>query len=355
LPAPAQSILTSARNAGWRNTVACEPGAFLHCVALLALGLHHIPVRHLVFGPDAETAIPAVSADMSSCMHPEQFLILDGFSERQREAVRAHVVRAGRRHHVGTRAEFEQWLISRLGPLAILDAASPLRQLLEAFASYLQAASPAERYPMDLDYMKGSRINGSFNLGALGSQAIATLFGYVIGAANIENVEHDPAYQKQGIDFLIRGSAGGGDGARISTDVKAEAVEHGDRPSPNISLETMSSYEAQTLGWLYKSLMAALTTVNWLTGDVFFMDFAAIKAWIVGGEHGLRETFGHAPGQSYRSRILLLPAKTLFEKFPDKAMHLRLRDWLPVAYGDQFKYPSVVPARFASRTLIPQR
>jgi hypothetical protein len=39
----------------------------------------------------------------------------------------------------------------------------------------------------------------------------------------------------------------------------------------------------------------------------------------------------------------------------ENGVYLRLDEWLLDAYGHQFEYPSLVPARYASRKLVPKR
>lgn len=164
------------------------------------------------------------------------------------------------------------------------------------------------------------------------------------------NVEEDRAWQKKGADLLVSGLAGGLGGPWIAMDGKTENKDSG-----NLSLEHRSNLTLDKLGWLWTSTMSVLASLTWPSGEVFFIDFHAVKAWVESGQHNLKLVKGTAKGQSYFSSIYLLPIATLLSQFPESSCFLSLSEWMPIAYGNQFAGASMVPVRYASRKLVPQR
>ncbi|WP_126223310.1 hypothetical protein [Burkholderia ambifaria] len=346
---PGLDLAAPARDAGWLGTITCRHGELLCGAALLHLGSQVIPVRLVLHDDGIEVLLQRLAEDLHTSLYLEEFCVLAGFSVAQVRAFRARVRHPLKRLHVGTPDEYVAWLRARLGPLRSMVGNSPVRQLLEPFLSYSHAPPVTKRTPL-VGSFKGSAIESSFDQGALGIQALSTLFQQVRGRWHIINVEEDRAWQKKGADLLVSGLAGGLAGPWIAMDGKTENKDTG-----NLSLEHRSNLTLDKLGWLWTSTMSVLASLTWPSGEVFFIDFRAVKAWVESGQHNLKLVKGTAKGQSYFSSIYLLPIATLLAQFPESSCFLSLSEWLPLAYDNQFTGASLVPARYASRKLVPQR
>lgn len=345
----AADLLAPARAAGWLGSTYCAPHEALGGVCFLYIGGQAIPIRRIIWQPGIDPFVARLVAEVQVDAYLEQFILLVGFSVEQRIAVAEQLRHPYRRLWSGDIEDYSRWLVQRIGPLGRLAASSPVRQLLEPFWSYsggIQPAPPA-RVPLVGQYGRSS-IKASFDLGALGVQACTTLLHYIRGGRHVVNVEESAEWQAKDVDLLVTGLAGGLPGAPIRVEVKNENYRSG-----NLTLEDISNQTKGTPGWLRYSEAEVLVGCTWPTGDLFFMDFKRVQHWVYHAGHGLAVREGTAPGQTYRSRIFLAPVTTLLTVFDD-AFYLRLSDWLPKAYGNQFAFPSLVPEEFRHRKLTPQ-
>jgi hypothetical protein len=341
-------LLTPAHAAGWANPSAAVVPELHRADVLLRIGSQRLPVRQVANGPDAAAHIEQVAASLLPAVFPEQYLVLQGFSSEDVARIRARFRRPGFRFLVGTFDEYQVWLNTRLGPLGCLGHDSPVRQLTERLLCFSRKPSPTQRVPAQGNFTH-SGIRREFELGSLGVQALSTILMPSMGADALCNVEGVVKWQKKDVDLLVQGCVGGQPGPVINTEVKAEAYDTG-----NYSLEDYGNFEARIKGWLHYSDASVLVSIAWPTGDLVLTNFKKIQSWVLSGKHNLRKTYGSTKNQPYRSLIWLAPVTTLLQTFED-TVYLRIDEFSPLAYRDQFKTRSIVPACYASRKLVPQR
>ena len=255
---------------------------------------------------------------------------------------------------VGCRAKFAAWVRARLGPLAHLDQTSPVRRLMEDLLCVTRTAGPAEKDALTCVY-KPSRIKEDFDYGQMGVQAAGTLFSHAKGPGAVKNLEGIMSAQKKGTDLDVASSYLAD--SDLSVEVKTESY-----PSGRITLELHSCYMAKedkpplarTPGWLGTSQAHLLQSTIWPTGDSIVVDFSQLKQWVNTNPRGLTPRLGGMYAkQDYYSWILLANMEHILKDIPG-AVHVRLGDWLPTLYKDEFKVPSLVAKRLG-RTLEPQR
>lgn len=344
----ALDVLSPARAAGWLSAWACVPGELPGCVAWLGLGSQAIPVRLVVNEPGVSDYLERLARMLLTDFYLEQFVIMEGFTPDQVTAFQLRVAHRQRRIHVGDYAQYLHWVAARLGSLGRLPGSSPVRKLLETFITYSPIAGPAKPVPL-VGNFDASDIKDSFLIGAEGVQAITTLLRYGHGPVAVQNVEEDKAWQSLDVDLLVSGQAGAQHFSALKVEVKNE-----DYRSGNISLETFSSFDHQTPGWLHYSAADVLISGAWPTGDFIVMDFPKIRDWILGGqyEHWLR--YGKAKGQTYKSQFYCTPICALLSQFED-VFCVKIDTWLPEAYGGRFAGDSLVEEQFLHRQLQPIR
>lgn len=341
-------ILGPASAAGWLSVWSCLPGELPGGVAWLGLGSQAIPVRLVLNAPGVSEYLEQLARMAMTDLHLEQFIILEGFSPDLVIAFGRSLTHAQRRIHVGTYAQYRQWVATRLGPMGRLSGSSPVRRLLETFLTYSPLAGPSAPVPLVGNFDK-SRIADSFRVGAEGVQAMTTLLRLGHGPAAVRNVEEDKAWQSLDVDLLVAGLAGAQHFKQVKVEVKNE-----DYRSGNISLETFSSFDHQTPGWLHYSAADVLISGAWPTGDFIVMDFQKVRDWILGGSHQVPLKHGTAKGQTYRSQFYCTPIRTLLAQFDD-VFCLKLDAWLPKAYDGRFDSNTLVPQQYRDRQLPPIR
>lgn len=336
----------SARQAGWRHAEIVRPGDLLCGAAILYLANQQISVRLVVAtGADVAPLLEQLRHDVLHAFNLEHYIILAGFSAPAIEAYRTcfHGVTT-RRVTVGSPTDYQAWLRARLGPLGALSASSPLRQLCEHMLCVSSAPEPLAKCARGNPHAN-SKIVESFTLGALGVQAVETLFRFTRGQGRVENVVDARAYQLKDIDLRISGT----DGGMVDTEVKAERYKN------NLSFEHKSSYEHDTQGWFHYSKAAVLCTCFWPTGELFLMDLEKVREWVFADRGSFHLKFGRATGQNYRSQCWLAPANRLLAEVP-ASVRISLNDWLPTLYAGQFTSASEVTAHLQQqKTLRPQR
>ncbi len=299
-------------------------------------------------GGDLGPLLERLHAEVLHELILEQYIVMVDFAaEDVARYRRAFSGVTTRRVHVGSLQSFLAWLPARLGPLAALPLTSPVRALTEHMLCVSACPEQLTKVPLVLPKRKTS-IDKSFDFGALGVQAVGTLFSFSRGEHFVRNVEDDPAWQKEDVDLLINESGLGG--RRLKVEVKNEKHTAG-----NLSLEIYGNYERRTPGWFCFSTADVLATCLWATGDLILMDFDAVLGWAVNPPRGpLKVVPGRAPGQDYTSRLFLAKADHLLADLPG-VVHLRIADWLPALYGKLFPTTSQVLATLGRKTLRPQR
>ncbi|RQR65408.1 hypothetical protein DIE18_02855 [Burkholderia sp. Bp9125] len=346
----AVDLISPARAAGWLGSEASLPGEFLCGAIKLYLGSLPIPVRLVVHDGNVESLLERLADDMLASFYSEQYAILHGgFSSAQIATFRARVRHPSRRLHVGDYEGYCAWLTKRIGHMGRMTEDSPVRLLLESFLSYSQAPTPAER--LKVGAYAQSKIRSSRVLGEKGSFALQQLFEHVRGAHHVLNVEKNKEYQSKDIDLLVSGLAGGIPRRKIALDAKTEKYYR------NHALEDWSNLSKNGedgRGWMRYSEMDVLVTITWPTGEAYFSCFKTVRDQVLSGRLKLEQKKGTAEGQDYESLFWLLPVEQLFESFDD-SVFLSLADWLPGTFGAEFTTRSIVPARFATRKLVPQR
>lgn len=341
-------LVRPAINAGWLGASACGPNELFCGAVLLPLASQHIAVRAVQKGADTTQLLDKLADDLCTSFFAEQYVVMVGFEPAHIAEFRQRIQHSERRHHAGSYEEYLEWLKTRLGPIGTMTPNSPLRKLLEPFLGFSRAPSPEKRATLRRA-PKYSHIKKSFDLGYLGTQACATLFAHVRGARHVVDVENIPYWQKRDVDMRVRALVAGVAGSYIDLDAKTEDYRTG-----NLSLELFGNLEGRVPGWLHFSEMQVLVSIMWPTGDMILADFCQVRDWVLGTEHGLRISEGKAEGQTYHSLVALCPITTMLSRFNDSAF-LRIEDWLDRAYAGQFEHPSLVPASFSSRRLVPQR
>lgn len=315
---------------------------------MLSLAGQQISVRLVVAtGEDPSHLLESLRHDVLHAFALEHYIILDGFPIETLRAYQASFRKiTTRRVTVGSHQDFHGWLRARLGPLGVLPPMSPVRRLTEHLLCASAAPEPREKRPRACSY-EGSAIKESFDLGALGVQAVETLFAYTRGGGGVVNVEANPKWRAQDVDLLVRESGLGG--GLIQVEVKNE-----DKTTGNIVLEKYSCYERRTTGWFDYSTAEVLASCLWPTGDLLLMDFAKVRDWVRSTPQHLRLVLGTVPQQNYHSQVYLAPMTALLDDLPD-VVHLRIADWLPTLYQGAFAAHSLVPERLKEKTLLPQR
>ena len=340
-------LAAPARAAGWHGTITCRSLEVLCGAVLLRLGSHVIPVRLILNEPGIEPLLNYLADDLRASQYEEQVVVMQGFSPAQIAAYRARVRHASLRVHVCDYAAYSTWLKSRIGYIGSLAADSPVRLLLEEFLAFSLAPTPSQQ-AQHVNNHKGWGTEESFLIGDKGAGAVTMLLQHVHGPNQVENVENDKKYQKDGIDILVRGRTGGAAPKKIAVDVKSERFDsshaYEDRFNRNIAES----------GWVHYSKMDVISSINLPTGEAFFSNFSVVKDSILSGRLKLKKKHGNAKGQSFQSLIWRMPIETLLDTF-EESVFISFNDWLPSAYGGEFKSPSQVPARHAARKLVPQR
>lgn len=337
-----------ALQAGWRHAEVLRPGELLCGAAMLTLAGQSIPVRLVVnLGDDAAPLLAQLHYDVLQTLFLEQFIVMVAFPPAAVQAYQAtfHGVTT-RRVTVGTTRDYRAWLQARLGPVGRLSLSSPVRRLTEHLLCLSSAPEPREKCPIVVSDA-GSPIKESFDLGAAGVQAVATLLTHTRGAAGVINVESSKAWRAKDVDLLVRESAGAG--GLIQVEVKNEEMYTG-----NIALETYSNFERKTPGWFRYSTADVLATSLWLSGDLILTDLAMVRKWFRTTPRKLEKKYGTVPKQRYHSELYPAPIIALLLDLPC-AVHLRLEEWLPTLYAGQFAKKSLVPPWLPHKTLRPQR
>lgn len=315
---------------------------------MLQLAGQTISVRLVVStGEDPSQLFESLRHDVLHAFALEHYIILDNFPVETLKAYHASFRSiTTRRVTVGSRQDFHAWLRNRLGPLGVLPLTSPVRRLTEHLLCASAAPEPREKRRHTCSY-EGSAIKESFDLGALGVQAVETLFAYTRGDRGVVNVEANQDWQSRDVDLLVRESGLGG--GLIQVEIKNEAKTTG-----NIVLEKYSCFERKSTGWLDYSTAEVLASCLWPTGDLLLMDFAKVREWVRTTPRNLRLVLGTVPQQNYHSQVYLAPVSALLEDLPD-VVHLRIGEWLPTLYRGAFAMRSLVPAHLKQKTLRPQR
>lgn len=318
---------------GWTVRV-CLPYEVLLGDHILSMAAQEIPVRVLQFKEDV--AIPVleqIQQDISASFNLEHVLLLDQLPDEALSVVRRYFSATSSRRVVVLAAnQYAAWLKARLGPLAALRLGGPLRKLTSAFRSLSSVPEPLEKAAILCNY-DDKRLKVSFKLGQLGTQAVETLLGHLLGRHNIQNVELDTAWQGKDVDFLARVPASS---REIQVEVKTENYGSG-----NCSAEHYADFVRKTIGWLYWSEADIWVVVLWTTGEVILMDFKEAKDWTLRNKASLILTHGRAPEQPNPSQLYLLPIDRLMTELQD-IVHLRLSDWLPGLYGELFGHRAPV-------------
>lgn len=344
----ALDVLAPAKRAGWLNSISCRPGELLFGVALLSLGSQQIPIRVVVNDGDTGELLSRLHQELCTSLYLEQFVILVGFEGATLEVFRQQLAQhPTRKLHASTYEGYLDWVSRRLGPLSMLGDTA-LRTLLEPFLSYSNRPGPAARCPM-VGSFKDSSIRFSFELGALGVQALTTLMTHVRGRHHVTNVELNPAWQKEDVDLLVRGLSGGEPGPLVKLEVKNENYLTG-----NISLEDISNTTKGSPGWLKYSTADVLASITWPTGDVIFSDMNKLREYVYAPSTKIPLKAGWAKGQTYKSAFYCTPIEQLLDELP-ACVCLNLADWLPETYGHEFVHATQVPAKHSGRMLRPQR
>jgi hypothetical protein len=345
-PARSPDLLTPARAAGWANAGACLVPEVHAGDVMLRLGSQRIPVRQLTHGPDVAGQLERVADSLLPAFFPEQFLVLHGFSDEQLVAVRRKLHRHGYRFLVGNMAEYLKWLKARLGPLGGMPHDSPVRALAEPLLCFIRNSEPATREPVHGDHSR-SKISESYKRGQKGVQAFETILAHRVSRHKFTNVENVRDWQRRDVDLLVQCCIGGQLERLIKTELKTEKYTSG-----YLSLEDIGNLTKGTPGWLHFSECDVLVSIAWPAGEAYMMNFAKIKEWALSGKHGMRKAEGRATGQTYKSSFYLAPIDTLLQ-MPETVV-LRIQDFLPNLYRNEFPHASLVKKRFASRILVPQ-
>jgi hypothetical protein len=346
---PGLDLAAPARDAGWVGTLNCRSGEVLCGAVLLRLGSHVIPVRLILNEPCIEPLLNYLADDMRASKYDEQYVVMHGFSQAQIATYRTRLGHKSPtlRVHVGDYAAYCTWLKSRIGYIGGLSADSPVRLLLEEFLVFSLTPTPLRRPPR-LNTHKGWNTEESFLIGDKGAGAVTMLLQHVHGSHHVENVENDNDYQKDGIDILVRGRTGGSAQKKIAIDVKSE------RYSGSHAYENICNQTTGDLGWVHKSKMNVISSVNLPTGETFFSNFSVVKEAILSGRLKLEQKSGSAKGQPFKSLIWRMPIETLLDAF-EETVFISFNDWFPRIYEDEFNTPSQVPTRHAARKLVPER
>ncbi|MEX3984024.1 hypothetical protein AB4Y45_34105 [Paraburkholderia sp. EG287A] len=331
------------------------------CKARLCIGRQVIPVRVVANEPGAEKLLAQVAREMDSDLeHLESIVLMRGFDDAQIAHFQTRISRWNRRHIACSESGYEEWTKGRLGPIATLPVYSKLRFMLEPFASFSIAPVSAVKMA-DLKYSRKhekSKINPDLLRGAEGAQGITTLLQAVLPEGDVLNVEDDKTSQGRGVDIVVTGYCGGRRCAWIFTDVKTE--KYPDTYSFEL-IGNKSKPKEKQRGWFWDSNMDILTSVAWPSGTVCFIDLGVIREWVKNREwikereHGVFETDGSSPHQTYKSRVLVVPMKVLLARFPHAACFLSLPEWLPHLYGKKFENPPGFLKNYPHRVLVPQR
>lgn len=348
-------ICSVAVAAGWRAELPSgRPSDTEH--ARLSLGRQVVPVYFVAaYMHNATRRLEVLRRELLQSPHLEHYVVMSGFAEHQVLAYQAkfEMVRS-RRIRVGTHAAYLAWLHARLGALAHLGVASPVRRLAEDLLCLAIAPEPIAKDPLTCEY-KPSSIKKDFDYGQMGVQCAGTLFTYAKGPAAVINLEGNTAAQKEGTDLDIASSLPG-DGP-VAVEVKTESYASG-----RITLELHSCYRekegkrplARTPGWLDTCKALVLMSNIWPTGDAIIIDFYQLLQWLSANPRKLKPRAGGTKAnQDYISWILLAEMNDILVDIPG-AVHLRMDDWLPNLYPGEFLKPSLVDEKLG-RTLTPQR
>lgn len=321
----------------------------------LRIGQQVLPLHLVANTATARRQLELVRREVLLSPHAEHYVVLKGFPEAELRLFRSKFDEVGtHRVTVGCPVRYAAWARARLGPLAHLAPASPVRRLMEDLLCVTRAASPAEKDPLTHEY-QNSRIKKDFAYGQMGVQCAGTLFTHVKGAGAVKNLEGDMPSQKDGTDLAVASSYA--DDPAVAVEVKTESYASG-----RITLELHSCYRekdghaplARTPGWLTTSKADVLESLIWPTGDTLAVDFAQLKQWVESNPRGLvPELGGRYAKQDYYSWILLANMNDILQDIPG-AVHIRLGDWLPTLYPGEFSKPSLVSSQ-RGRTLVPQR
>lgn len=339
-------LCTPARLAGWRHAEVVRPDELLCGAAMLLLAGQSIAVRLVVnTGEDASPLLEQLRHDVLHAFFLEQYIVMADFTPEAIQAYQATFAGVTtRRVTVGSPQDYRAWLPARLGPLGPLPVDSPLRRLTEHMLCVTSAPEPKVKCDREGKH-KGSKIEESFVLGALGVQAVETLFRFTRGKGNVENVVSNAAYQRKDIDLRVSGLGG----AMVDTEVKNEQYKK------NLSFEHKSNAEADTEGWFHYSAAAILCTCFWPTGELFLMELEKVREWVFADVNAFSLVPGRAKGQTYTSRCWLAPANRLLSEV-QASVRISLNDWLPTLYAGQFKATTEVSAHLQKqKTLLPQR
>lgn len=348
-------ICAAAVAAGWRVELPQQDAPDTDHARLL-LGRQVIPVYFVAaYMHNVARRLELLRRDILRSGQLEHYIVMSGFEVSQVRAYQAKFEKLrSRMVTVGTQAAYQSWLPVRLGPLAHLSVASPVRRLAEDLLCLAVAPEPAEKDPLTCEY-KPSSIKKDFDYGQMGVQCAGTLFTYAKGPGAVLNLEGNTEAQKKGTDLDIASSLPGDQ--HIAVEVKTESY-----PSGRITLELHSCYEAKkgkpplarTAGWLDTCKAAALMSNIWPTGDAIIIDFYQLLQWLSANPRKLKPRAGGTKAnQDYISWILLAEMNDILEDIPG-AVHLRLGDWLPNLYPGEFLKSSLVDERLG-RTLTPQR
>lgn len=342
-------LVRPALAAGWSSAQPCRPDEMLAGGAFLTLGGKRIPVRYVAHEASLSseqnlalllTVLDAMAADFFL----EQFLVVQGYPQAvvSQLKTKAAAVRS-RRLHIGCPAEYAAWLAERIHPLRAMDAANPVRKLLEPLLC-VELQREVSKAPVVVKNTWGSSsIGASYALGAAGSTSLEVLLCENLGCDNVSNVEADKEYRKQDVDFLVRAQD-----AELKVEVKTEDILYG-----NLAYEWTSNLKKNTPGWLRYTTADVLVSILWPTGDVFVQGFKEVQAWIFENKRGYKLKQGWSKGQSYKSELYAGKIAHLFEDVKGVA-HLSLHDWLPArtAAGE---INSFLPAGQQGRSIKPQR
>jgi hypothetical protein len=337
-----------ALKSGWRSAAILRPDQVLCGSALLQLGNQYVCVRLVInTGEDTGPLLELVQRDvLGQSQFLETYIILAGHPMTAIADYRARFA-AVKTHRVtvGSPDAYRLWLRDRLGPLAKLPPTSSVRRLTEHMLAVSYRPEPTKKRPLVGDY-RGYKNRESYEKGREGTRAIETLFSYTLGSHTaILNVEKDPEYQKQDVDFLIQTESGQ---PAIKLDGKREGYPK------NISLEDKSNLWANIDGWFRnpETAMDVLGTLLAPTGELFLVDYPELKAWALENERIFVKKEGHADGQPHPSWVWLVPGNLLLSELTGVA-RLRIQDWMPTLYAGTYKR-SHVYKHLLHRTLVPQ-
>lgn len=317
-------LLEVAKEFGWAN-VSYAAKDVLYGIGSLGLGDTQIPVRMLLVGDVADEAemvarFERIQADCKKRPEFEQYLVMHGF--RKQSVSKAQNIMGAvpnRVIHVGTSDEFISWLQYRNVPMQMLTVNGPVRRLVEPMMQLKQTQIASRMFDTGIAYDPTGKIVKSFNLGKWGVDGVTTVFNEAHGADQIKNVEQHSEWQKKDIDLLVYPSDGG---SPISVEVKTEDYQTG-----KLSYETISNATKGSAGWFEYCEADVLVHTLRASGHVIIQDFKEVRSWIRNNIASLEKREGSAPGQSYKSEIILVPIERILSEVPNTVV-LLLSDWI---------------------------